>query len=60
MNNLHNRLKDNFDSSKKGKNGRPIEFGPAQVLDIVFLCWFLVDEVQHIEMDSEEAFGGDV
>ncbi len=42
------------------KDSGPTEFGLAQVLDIVLQRWFLVDEVQHIEVDSKEALEGDM
>ncbi len=45
MNNLHSRLRDISGPSKKVKDGGPTEFGLAQVLDIVFWRWFLMDEV---------------
>lgn len=45
MNNLHSRLRDISGPSKKVKDGRPIEFRLAQVLDIVLWCWSLMDEV---------------
>jgi hypothetical protein len=60
MNNLHNRLRDISSPSRNTKDGGPIEFGFAQVLNIVLGCWFLMDEVQHTEMDFEKTFDKDV
>jgi hypothetical protein len=57
---MHSRLKNISDPSKKAKDDGHAKFGLAQVLHIIFWCWFLVDDINYTEANFDKMIEEDV